>query len=462
MNNELVLPQSPSVEKSLIGSMLINPDLVEQVLSKLTADDFYDTINISIMKAIEVLFSQDAEVDSIIISEHLIGDSGAPERLAECMEEAMTTSHPKSMIKVILDKSARRKIIETNHMIIKQAHNEDFDLGNVVNSVEKLNENLERFCNDGGIKRRRRGRLVSVKEVSASVEEFYKNGKERQGLDFKEWPTFSNLFRLNKGTLNVFNGIPSHGKTTIVDAIMVNSILDHGWKWAVFSPENKPYYLHVKPLSEKLTGQPFFGDSAMDSGMLRGSLDKLNEHICFMEPDPENTTHEAIHRLMKEAVEKHNVDAVLVDPWNKIDITIRQNENDMKAIGRLLRQYQSFGRTNNVFVGICAHPVKMRKPPGGVDYPVPTLYDLEGSSHWYNGIDNGVTFYRNFKTNHIECHVQKIKFRTQGKFGMSYMRYNELNGRMFEITKDQIKNNNTQQPQESKQGNMWQNQDKEF
>ena len=65
-------------------------------------------------------------------------------------------------------------------------------------------------------------------------------------------------------------------------------------------------------------------------------------------------------------------------------------------------------------------------------YDVPTLYDIAGSSHFYNQVDNGITVYRDFRENIITIHVQKVKFRHLGKIDAVDFRYNHQNGRFTE------------------------------
>jgi twinkle protein len=215
--------------------------------------------------------------------------------------------------------------------------------------------------------------------------------------------------------------------------------MNSDWKWAVFSPENKPYYLHIQPLSEKIIGKPFFNDGAMSKGELEIVLDKLQNHIRFIEPDFENRTMKAIKRLALDAINNGGVDGVIIDPWNKVEMTLSRDESETQYVGRTLLDWQYFAREHNIFMGIVAHPTKMVKNPSSKFYPVPTLYNLSGGANWFNGIDNGVTIYRNIEKNYIEAHIQKIKFKNHGKLGIKYFRYNEFNGRLDEISKEETK-----------------------
>jgi twinkle protein len=74
----------------------------------------------------------------------------------------------------------------------------------------------------------------------------------------------------------------------------------------------------------------------------------------------------------------------------------------------------------------------MQKDKNG-EYPVPELYDIEGSAHWRNKADNGLCVHRNFEEETVTVHVQKIKYRYSGKPGECQFIYNGNCGQFSEI-----------------------------
>lgn len=455
-------PQAPSVEASLLASILITPDLIPQAIEYLEPGDFYYTTNKKIFTEIIALHDDGQVPDIVLVSEALKGEEGIEAHLSNIFE-LNTSPRIEGFINILKEKSTRRRIIEDSTLILTQLYNEDSKIGDAINQIEILNEHLEEFSNKSGIKRRRRGRLIYINDVKEEVEKFWEEGREKIGVPFTTWPIFSKYYRLVKGTINVLNGIPTHGKTSFIDAMIVESILNHNWKWAIFSPENKPYYLHIQPLAEKFTSKPFFGDGALSRGELQAALEKLQKHIIFLEPDENNRTYKAIKRLILEAIKKEKIDGVVLDPWNKIEMELKKGESETQYICRTLLDLQYLSRGNNVYTGIVAHPAKMYRAPKQTKYPVPTLYDLSGGANWYNGVDNGITIYRDFRDNFIEIHVQKIKFKNHGEIGTCYFRYNKFNGRFFEIKKSDIKKNDQEAfviPEDSKpeefQTEIWQ------
>jgi twinkle protein len=69
-------------------------------------------------------------------------------------------------------------------------------------------------------------------------------------------------------------------------------------------------------------------------------------------------------------------------------------------------------------------------------YPVPKPYDVAGSAHWRNKADNCVTVHRpnatDFKDKTVEIHIQKIRFKENGRLGMAVLNYDYITGNYYQ------------------------------
>jgi twinkle protein len=63
---------------------------------------------------------------------------------------------------------------------------------------------------------------------------------------------------------------------------------------------------------------------------------------------------------------------------------------------------------------------------------VATLYDISGSAHWFNKIDNGMSVYRDFQSGLVDVHIQKIRFKFIGKIGKASFEWDRHTGRYTE------------------------------
>jgi len=76
-------------------------------------------------------------------------------------------------------------------------------------------------------------------------------------------PEFDKLLKFSKGYLTVVTGVSSHGKSSMLDQICVLLALRHGWKFAFYSPENRPTKLHLSNIIKKIVGKNWFGNEKL-------------------------------------------------------------------------------------------------------------------------------------------------------------------------------------------------------
>lgn len=255
--------------------------------------------------------------------------------------------------------------------------------------------------------------VFTTESMFSAIRARRKNPTPPRGLS-TGWPLFNEFFSLRKKQLTVVSGIPNHGKSEFMDALMVNSILDHKWKWGVFSPENFPYDDHFEKIAEKFTEKPFSEISDNDVDFIVGKLKDYIFWSYFRSP-----TLAAIADVWKNLAITADLDAVLLDPWNTVEHKRPKEQSETEYIGEALSGWIDFARTMNVAVFIVAHPTKI---PSNRETGVPYMmnaYDISGSANWVNKPDNVIIVQRpNFKEDTTHVHVQKVRDqRHTGKRG---------------------------------------------
>lgn len=434
-------PYNIDVEKQLIASLFYSPKLINGCLEKLKHGAFYSSDHKKIYREIELKANGKKGVDIVNIGLGLKNVEGIEHILAE-ITDSPTTTNVDALILTIEELYIRRKVGESAIKILEMTQDNGVDLEKVAQASDSLDSGLREYCNSPGKNSSKKGAIVRVKRYEKEITKLYDDGIDFFGIKIKEWPIFSEHFRCIKGTINGVGGIPSHGKSTLVDDMMIHTIKDEGWKWAVFSPENRPKELHIHSLVKKILNQPFFGKDRLDKHVLKHVMNKLDKHIFFINPDRKNSGLKELQRLSKIAVDQHGVDGIIYDPWNKIETELRPGEKEKDYIRRAIREMLYFSEDNNVCKIVTVHPTKMEKIPGRNYYGVPTLYNMSGSSDWYNGLDNGLTGYKTKEF--FQVHVQKIKQEMFGKTGLCYFKYQPDTGKLKETTaKKKIETKNT-------------------
>lgn len=273
-----------------------------------------------------------------------------------------------------------------------------------------------------------KGELIKPITLIAEVDEFYHHGYNR-GLTIAAWPGLSKHYRIAKRELTVITGLPSHGKSEWLDAVMVNLAQQHSMKFAVFSPENYPYAVHVEKLLSKYNGLPFHDGQheRMTPVQVSEGLQWIQEHFVFISPHEDELHLDAVLGLAELAIEEHAVDGVVIDPWNEIESNRPAAMNETDYIGSSLTKCRRFARQNNVCFWIIAHPAKMYKDKDSDVYKPPTPYSIHGSAHWYNKSDNCLCVYRT-ESNQVKILIQKIKFKMRGEQGEVMFNYDKISG----------------------------------
>ena len=142
-----------------------------------------------------------------------------------------------------------------------------------------------------------------------------------------------NLLRFVKGYITVITGIPNHGKSDWLDQIILKLNVEHGWKCAYYSPENKPTKLHFSKLARKLIGKNWFGSSPLEK---MNELEKdavksyLEGKIWFIRPEKDFTL-DSILNSVKMLKKRKGIDCFVLDAWNRLEHKYG-NTNETKYI----------------------------------------------------------------------------------------------------------------------------------
>lgn len=270
---------------------------------------------------------------------------------------------------------------------------------------------------------------VKMSEYREQIYDFYKSGKFERGVRLG-LPSLDNMFRFEKGYLNIITGISTHGKSEFLDWVLIKLAQVHGWQIEIFSPENFPLEIHYDKLAAK------FHDTCLinpERYVIDEGIDFIDEHFEFINATEEDLTLEAILSSALEMKQRRGLDALVLDPWNEIELSRPRDMSETDYTGECLRKLRKFARKNNLCLWIVVHPTKMQRKKDTDAYPVPSMYDISGSSHWYNKADNGIVVYRDFDKNITEVYIKKVKYRHYGKLGVLKYSYDTRSGNFIEI-----------------------------
>lgn len=270
--------------------------------------------------------------------------------------------------------------------------------------------------------------FVTSSAIAEALENAKKYGAKR-GLS-TGWELLDEHVNLIKKLLYIVTGIPSHGKSSFMKALMVNSAKIHGWRWLLYVPEDYPLEFFVQALSEIIIGKPMFTSEAMTAEDRQEAVTFINKYFVIIEAVEKPCDIETLLLTAERLQQVNAVQGIVIDPFNELDSTRPAAMSETDYIGEVLSKCRRFARKNDVAFFIVAHPTKLRKENNVT--PIPGLYDISGSQHWNNKADVGITVYRDFEAGTTEIHVLKVRFRYYGYPGIVKLRYEPLTGRYVE------------------------------
>lgn len=276
--------------------------------------------------------------------------------------------------------------------------------------------------------------IYTVNDLSDAVDELYEQGLTAGAST--GWRTLDRHYTVKRGQWTVLVGIPSHGKSSWLDALMVNLAMQHGWKFCICSPENQPIQRHIASLMSLWAGEPF--SSGMIDRMSPKTRDEakawVQDHFVFILPLLKDFTVEGVLDLVSEVKSRRPVDGIVVDPWNELEHQRPNNMNETEYVSQSLSFLRKYARAQDAHLWLVVHPTKLQKDRNTQTYPIPTLYDAHGSAHFRNKADMGVVVWRDLQdeSKPTEIHVQKVRFKECGSVGIAELYYDRVTGRFTE------------------------------
>lgn len=241
---------------------------------------------------------------------------------------------------------------------------------------------------------------------------------------------FSENFKIRLGDFSVVTGTPGFGKSTAVNDIMCGVVADYDVRIAWASFEQEPQRDHRRALRSWFCHQP---EHTLDGQQLQAADRWIDHNHLFLVPkEDEDATFDWLIEKMEIAAVRFDVRIFVIDPWNEIEHSRTANETETEYIGRAIRTLKRFAKRMKVHICVVAHPTKSVKDGDG-NYKMPTLYDISGSSNWYNKCDLGVIIHRQTEDDTI-FKVQKSRYHdTIGKPGEVKLHYSKDERRFVEI-----------------------------
>jgi replicative DNA helicase len=216
-------PQNLDAEKSILGAVLIDENVLTRVSDKLAADDFYDPRHQHIFEAMLRLYERHQPVDLLTLSDELkkrehLDEAGGTDYISELTNQVPTAAHAESYSEIISANAMRRRLITASGVIGELAFDEEKNGAELLESAEQ-----QLFAvSDKAL----RQDLVSLEQILAEsfdrLEELHRNKGALRGIR-TGWRDLDNMTAgLQRSDLIILAARPAMGKTTLVTNLAYN------------------------------------------------------------------------------------------------------------------------------------------------------------------------------------------------------------------------------------------------
>ncbi len=374
-------PQALEAEMALLGSVMLRPDVIYEVVDFIKQESFYSEKHRVIWRAMLELFGKSNPIDLLSLSS-MLRDKGALDQiggasyLTELVNTVPSAANAKHYAEIVQKKSMMRDLIMCAEDLSRMGYDESGELENIIDAAEKRVFEVTNFSSSQKFTEIK----DTLEEAWDRLDKLHKSTDEMRGVStgFKELD--NKLAGFQKSDLIILAARPSMGKTALALDIARMTAIDHNTPVGIFSLEMSSQQLVDRMLASesrvdawKLRTGKLTVDSEFEA--IRHSLDKLAKAPIYIDDQPANNILK-MRSVARRLKSEKGLGLIIVDYLQLMQPTeTRKSDNMVQQVTEISRSLKQLARELEVPVLALSQLSRAVEARGGK----PRLSDLRDS-----------------------------------------------------------------------------------
>ena len=246
------VPHSPQAEQAVIGSMLIDPACIPDVLKTARVEHFYIQSNREIFETIFAMFNFGKVIDPVTVLEEMrsrgvFHENTTRQYMFDIMKVTPSSANVEQYVDIIHDKALMRALGEAAANITNMVNEGTGGADEMLELAERQIYAIRSGRAVGGLK------PISeiVQEVYSGISDLYENGEKLPGISTGLPDLDAKILGLNPSELVLIASRPGMGKTSIALNMALAAAKESSKTVAIFNLEMSREQLAIRMLSSE-------------------------------------------------------------------------------------------------------------------------------------------------------------------------------------------------------------------
>jgi replicative DNA helicase len=341
-------PQNLEAEQGVLGSILLDNEVIHDVVSKLKAEDFYRDTHQTLYRAIRDLYDLGKPIDGLTLSAELTQRGefegiGGHETLSEIVESVPHAANARYYADIVRQKSISRRLIESANEILRDGYSNNFTAEAL---LEKAEQKIFEIAGDT-IQGDTAELLHVLKEAMDRIEERTVSKHAVTGVATGYFELDDYMGGLQPGQLIVLAARPSMGKTALAlnfaDNVGVNlkvPLLFVSLEMGRLELVERLLCARARVDGKKLrTGQ---GLGTREMSMLGKGYSEMHTAPLFIDDTPSRNMLQVTANARRLKL-RHNIGLIVVDYIQLVD-SEESRDSRQEQIAKISRRMKTLAR----------------------------------------------------------------------------------------------------------------------